>query len=106
SRGQDWRRDRRCARRSPGTGGVAADGGGEWRLWVMTAPLRASEPTVVRVALGERSYDIVIGRGVLASLGQRIAALRPAARVAIVSDETVARHWLARCAAAPVATRC
>ena len=60
----------------------------------MTAPLRAGEPIVVNVALGARSYDIVIGRGVLNSLGQRIAALRPGARVAIVSDETVARHCL------------
>jgi 3-dehydroquinate synthase len=61
----------------------------------MTAPLRASDPIVVNVALGVRSYDIVIGRGVLASLGQRIATLRPAAKVALVSDETVARHCLA-----------
>ena len=61
----------------------------------MTAPLRAGEPIVVDVALGERSYDIVIGRGLLASLGQRIAALRPGAKVAIVTDETVARHHLA-----------
>jgi len=60
----------------------------------MTAPLRLGEPIVVNVALGARSYDIVIGRGVLNSLGQRIAALRPGARVAIVSDETVARHYL------------
>ena len=60
----------------------------------MTAPLRAGEPIIVNVALGARSYDIVIGRGIIASLGQRIAALRPGARVAIVSDETVARHWL------------
>ena len=36
----------------------------------MTAPLRAGDPIVVNVALGERSYDIVIGRGLLASLGQ------------------------------------
>jgi len=60
----------------------------------MTAPLRLSEPIVINVALGARGYDIVIGRAVLASLGQRIAALRPGARVAIVSDETVARHYL------------
>ena len=66
----------------------------------MTAPLRRGEPTVVKVALGARSYDIVIGRGVLASLGRRIAALRPAAKVAIVSDETVARHCLAAVRAA------
>ena len=62
----------------------------------MTAPLRASDPIVVNVALGERSYDIAIGRGLLASLGQRIAALRPGAKAAIVTDETVARHHLPR----------
>jgi len=61
----------------------------------MTAPLRAGDPIIVNVALGARSYDIVIGRGVLGSLGERIKALRPGARVAIVSDETVARHCLA-----------
>src|SRR5262245_19987533 len=60
----------------------------------MTAPLRASEPILVKLALGARSYDIVIGRGIVASLGQRIAALRPGAKVAIVSDRTVARHCL------------
>jgi 3-dehydroquinate synthase len=44
----------------------------------MTAPLRAPEPIVVEVALGARSYQIVIGRAALPSLGQRRAALRPA----------------------------
>jgi 3-dehydroquinate synthase len=61
----------------------------------MTAPLRADQPITIAVALGERSYEIVIGRGLLASLGQRIAALRPAARAAVISDETVAGHHLA-----------
>ena len=42
----------------------------------MTAPLRAGEPTIVDVALGSRAYDIVIGRGLLAELGARIAALQ------------------------------
>src|ERR1700712_4646196 len=60
----------------------------------MTAPLKNSDPVVVDVALGERAYDIVIGRGVLASLGARVAALRPGARAAIVTDEYVATHWL------------
>jgi len=60
----------------------------------MTAPLR-SDPTIVEVALGDRSYDIVIGRGLLASLGARIAALRPGAKSFIVTDENVARHHLA-----------
>src|ERR1700709_1066575 len=60
----------------------------------MTAPLKNSDPITVDVALGERAYDIVIGRGVLASLGARVAALRPGARAAIVTDEYVATHWL------------
>lgn len=66
----------------------------------MTAPLRQGEPIVVPVALGARSYDIVIGRGILASLGERIKSLRAGARVAIVSDEGVAAHHLAAAEAA------
>jgi 3-dehydroquinate synthase len=65
----------------------------------MTAPVR-SDPTVVNVLLGARSYDIVIGRGVLASLGTRVAALRPAAKAVIVTDANVARHHLAAAEAA------
>jgi 3-dehydroquinate synthase len=61
----------------------------------MTAPLRAPEPIVVEVALGARSYQIVIGRATLPSLGRRMAALRPGAKAAIVTDATVARHHLA-----------
>jgi 3-dehydroquinate synthase len=55
----------------------------------MTAPLRPDTATV-RVALGDRGYDIVIGRGLVASLGTRLSALRPGAKVTIVSDENVA----------------
>jgi 3-dehydroquinate synthase len=61
---------------------------------MMTAPLKQGDQIVVEVALGERAYDIVIGRDVLQSLGARIAALRPGARTAIVTDRTVATHWL------------
>jgi 3-dehydroquinate synthase len=56
----------------------------------MTALLRP-DPATVRVALGARSYDIVIGRGLIATVGTRISALRPGAKVAIVTDENVAR---------------
>jgi 3-dehydroquinate synthase len=65
----------------------------------MTAPLR-SDPAIVKVALGARSYDIVIGRGLIASLGTRLAALRPRAQAVIVTDENVARHHLAAAEAA------
>ncbi len=60
----------------------------------MTAPLRGSDPIVVGVALGDRSYEIVIGRGQLATLGARLGQLRPGAKVAIVSDENVAARHL------------
>ena len=39
----------------------------------MTAPLKHSDPITVDVALGDRAYDIVIGRDVLQSLGARVA---------------------------------
>ncbi len=60
----------------------------------MIAPLRSGEPVVVKVALGARAYDIVIGRGLLASLGARIAALRSGAKVAIVTDEFVGQRYV------------
>jgi 3-dehydroquinate synthase len=65
----------------------------------MTAPVR-SDPAVVKVALDDRGYDIVIGRGVIASLGARIAALRPGAKTFIVTDSNVARQFLAGAEAA------
>jgi 3-dehydroquinate synthase len=61
----------------------------------MTAPIKHSDPITVDVALGDRAYDIVIGRNVLQSMGSRIAALRPGVRTAIVTDRTVAKSWLA-----------
>jgi len=67
---------------------------------MMTAPLKQGEQVLVEVALGARAYDIVIGRDVLQSLGARIAALRPGARTAIVTDRTVARFWLEKTEAA------
>jgi 3-dehydroquinate synthase len=57
---------------------------------------RHSAPITVEVALGDRAYEIVIGRDVIASLGERIAKLRPGARTAIVTDRTVAKTWLKR----------
>src|SRR6201747_1314846 len=60
----------------------------------MTAPLKHSADITVDVALGDRAYDIVIGRDVLPSLGARVAAWRPGVRTAIVTDRTVAKFWL------------
>jgi 3-dehydroquinate synthase len=60
----------------------------------MTAPLRAADAATVNVALGSRAYDIAIGRGLLGELGRRIAAVKPGASVAIITDATVAERHL------------
>ena len=60
----------------------------------MSVPVRVNDPTVIEVALGGRAYSIFIGRDQLLSLGERISGLRPSAKVLIISDETVARHYL------------
>jgi 3-dehydroquinate synthase len=62
----------------------------------LSVPSIAAEAAdIVHVPLGERAYDIVIGRGVLGQAGARIAALAPGAACAIVTDEIVAAHHLA-----------
>ena len=48
----------------------------------------------VHVALGARSYDILIGTGLLATAGQHIRPLLRRPRIAIVTDENVARTQL------------
>jgi 3-dehydroquinate synthase len=49
----------------------------------------APETTRVPVALGDRSYDILIGSGLIASAGATLAARFPGRAVAIVTDATV-----------------
>jgi len=47
------------------------------------------------VALGERSYAIHVGPGLLADAGSLLAPLLPQSRVVIVTNPVVAGHWLA-----------
>jgi 3-dehydroquinate synthase len=49
----------------------------------------------VDVALGERSYPIAIGSGLLTRAGEHLAARLPSRRAVIVSNPVVAQHWLA-----------
>ena len=74
-----------------------------------TAPVRAREEralTTVPVALGERAYDIIVGRGLVESAAARIAALGAKAAAIVINpglwkpsvlststaDEIKARH--------------
>ncbi|WP_240046751.1 3-dehydroquinate synthase [Paracraurococcus ruber] len=46
-------------------------------------------PARLPVALGDRSYDIVVGEGLLERAGALLAPVLPARRVVVVTDETV-----------------
>lgn len=53
-------------------------------------------PKKLRVNLGKRGYDIVIGERLLAEAGTYIAPILKSRRVIIISDENVARLYLHR----------
>ncbi|GAB5505565.1 MAG: 3-dehydroquinate synthase [Rhizobiaceae bacterium] len=61
----------------------------------MTTIVEPQEAQIVRVGRAERAYDLVIGHGLIAEAGQRIAAAFPGTRVAIVTDKNVAEKHLA-----------
>ncbi len=60
----------------------------------MKAAAKKAKVETLRVRLGKRSYDIVIGSGLIAEAGPRIAKLRPGTSVAIVTDGNVAHFHL------------
>ena len=60
------------------------------------APARVADERRVRVSLDSRSYDIVIGAGLIDRAGDEIAGRLPGIRAVVVTDETVARLHLTR----------
>lgn len=56
----------------------------------LAPPIVPQEPIRVPVALGTRTYDILIGPGLLAQVGTQVAILAPGAACAIITDEHVA----------------
>src|SRR5690606_2866230 len=62
----------------------------------MNAPMNAADIVTVPVSLGERSYDILIGKGLIERAGEEIARRLKDVRVAIVTDENVASAHLER----------
>ena len=56
----------------------------------------ALAPETVRVELGARAYDVIVGDNLLDEAGERIARLKPGARCIIVTDERVAELHLRR----------
>ena len=49
---------------------------------------------IVPMTLGERSYDIVLHPGLLATVGDRLSALTTSPKIGVVTDRHVARHYL------------
>ncbi|MEF0942130.1 3-dehydroquinate synthase [Rhizobium sp. BR 362] len=60
----------------------------------MNAITSASAERLVRVPLGERAYDILIGPRLIARAGKEIAARLKGRRAAIITDENVAPLYL------------
>jgi 3-dehydroquinate synthase len=56
----------------------------------------SSSLETVRVELGARSYDIIVGAGALAELSRRLALMLKRSRAYVLTDETVMQHH--RCA--------
>jgi 3-dehydroquinate synthase len=52
------------------------------------------DPKTVRVELGDRSYDILIGPGLLADAGRAIATRLKGSRFAVITDDQVGRFYL------------
>ena len=57
---------------------------------------QAATPELVTVALGVRSYDIVVGTNLLEQSGDLIAPLLTLPRTILISDETVAPLYAER----------
>lgn len=62
-----------------------------------------ADPVTVHVPLGDRAYDVRIGPGLIDRAGTEIAPLLHRSRLAIVTDDTVARLHLPRLQAALLA---
>jgi len=54
----------------------------------------AGDADLIRVELGTRSYDIIVGEGLLANLGTRLRPLLAQPRVAVITDANVAPLYL------------
>lgn len=59
----------------------------------MTSTVEAAR---VHVALGDRSYDIIVGDNAINGCGEIIAAVTKSPRTIVITDENVAPHWLAK----------
>ncbi|MBC2883914.1 3-dehydroquinate synthase [Ochrobactrum sp. CM-21-5] len=62
----------------------------------MNTPSTTTDSVTVPVSLGERSYDILIGKGLVERAGEELSRRLKGARVAIITDENVAKAHLQR----------
>ena len=66
-------------------------------------PKGPATPQQVRIDLGARSYDILVGHGLLADAGRHLRQAGIAGRVVVITDEAVAAHHRAPLEAALMA---
>lgn len=83
---------RGCGRVVRAWEGQTGQGGGRFTLG--TGRLYAAGVRTVHVSLGERSYDIHVGTGLLPRLGEWCRELGLSRRAAVITDTRVAEHHL------------
>jgi 3-dehydroquinate synthase len=64
-----------------------------------TGDAATGDPRRIRVALGQRGYDVVVGTGLLSAAGEFLAPVLRGRRAVVVADETVAALHLPTLAA-------
>jgi 3-dehydroquinate synthetase len=69
-------------------------------MTIQPAPDDSTARAEITVELGNRSYPITIGDGLLAHAGETIKPMLARPLTAIITDENVARHHLATLTAA------
>src|ERR1043165_5249511 len=74
-------------------------GGLEWGLGLSgqerpSLTITGVAEQIVPVILGERSYDIVLQPGLLATVGDRLQTLTTSPKIGVVTDRHVAQHYL------------
>ncbi|HEY9163886.1 MAG TPA: 3-dehydroquinate synthase [Magnetovibrio sp.] len=65
----------------------------------MTPSTSEIKPSTLRVELGDRSYDIVVGTGLIDGAGELLAPLLKRPRAVVITDANVAPLYLARLSA-------
>lgn len=62
----------------------------------MKKDISSVQKNIIRVSLGARAYDIVVGQGILPQAGAQLSPVLDSQKICVVTDETVAKLYLVK----------